>query len=60
MLFFIGHGWEIMNWKCKQVCHTLPSLPHLLTSPDCSAGIGDEIKSDDYEDLEDSTDFKED
>ena len=59
MLFFIGHGWEIVNGKCKQVCHTLPFLPHLLTS-DRSAGIGDEIESDDYEDLEDSTDSKED
>ena len=60
MLFFIGHGWEIVNWKFKQGCHTLPSLPNWLISPDHSAGIGDEIKSDDYEDSEDSTDSKED
>ena len=57
MLFFlIGHGWEIVNGKCKPVHHTLPSLLHLLISPDRSAGSGDEIERDYYEDLEDSTD----
>ena len=24
----IGHGWELVNGKCRPVRHTLPPLPH--------------------------------
>ncbi|KAJ8375735.1 hypothetical protein SKAU_G00063150 [Synaphobranchus kaupii] len=39
----IGHGWELVNGKCRPVCHTLPPLPQQLTPHDCS----DESSSDD-------------
>lgn len=39
----IGHGWELVNGKCRPVRHTLPPLPQQLTSHDCS----DESSSDD-------------
>ena len=32
----IGHGWELVNGKCRPVRHTLPPLPQQLTSQDCS------------------------
>ncbi|KAJ8365531.1 hypothetical protein SKAU_G00143620 [Synaphobranchus kaupii] len=31
----IGHGWELVNGKCRPVRHTLPALPQQLTLHDC-------------------------
>ncbi|KAJ8380935.1 hypothetical protein SKAU_G00017130 [Synaphobranchus kaupii] len=31
----IGHGWELVNGKCRPVRHTLPPLPQQLTLHDC-------------------------
>ena len=28
----IGHGWELVNGKCRPVRHTLPPLPQQLTA----------------------------
>lgn len=39
----IGHGWEILNGKCRPVRHTVPPLPHNLTAASCS----DDSDSDD-------------
>ena len=39
----IGHGWELVNGKCRPVRHTLPPLPQQFTPHDCS----DESSSDD-------------
>jgi len=43
----IGHGWEIINGKCRPVRHTLPPLPQQLNRRDCSDDISDESGSDD-------------
>jgi hypothetical protein len=32
----IGHGWELVNGKCRPVRHTLPPLPQQFTPHDCS------------------------
>ena len=39
----IGHGWVLVNGKCRPVRHTLPPLPQQLTTHDCL----DESSSDD-------------
>ena len=41
----IGHGWELVNGKCRPVRHILPPLPQQLTPHDCSdkSSIDDEM-----------------
>ena len=42
----IGHGWELVNGKCRPVRHTLPPLPQQLTPHVCSdESSGDEESS---------------
>ena len=43
----IGHGWEILNGKCRPVRHTLPPLPQQLLHRHCSEESSDESGSDD-------------
>ena len=43
----IGHGWEILNGKCRPVRHTLPPLPQQLLHRHCLEESSDESGSDD-------------
>jgi len=52
----IGHGWELMNGKCRPVRHTQPPLPHQLTPRDCTDDSIDDSSSDGDSDISESTD----
>jgi len=54
----IGHGWEIINGKCKPVRHTSPALPKKLKLSDCPDDSNDEC-SDDESEIGESTDSDE-
>ncbi|KAJ8359919.1 hypothetical protein SKAU_G00164440 [Synaphobranchus kaupii] len=51
----IGHGWELVNGKCRPVRHTLPPLPQQLTLHDCP----DESSDDERSECGESTDSDE-
>ncbi|KAJ4930797.1 hypothetical protein JOQ06_025105 [Pogonophryne albipinna] len=51
----IGHGWELVNGKCRPVRHTLPPLPQQLTRTDFS----DESSDDEMSECGESTDSDE-
>ena len=56
----IGHGWEIINGKCRPVRHTLPPFPHKISLGTFfrTSEITDDSSADDGE-LEESTDSDE-
>lgn len=43
----IGHGWQLVNGKCRPVRHTLTPLPQQLTRRDCIDVSSDDSNSDD-------------
>ncbi|KAJ8347042.1 hypothetical protein SKAU_G00284430 [Synaphobranchus kaupii] len=51
----IGHGWELVNGKCRPVRHTLPPLHQQLTLHDCP----DESSDDERSECGESTDSDE-
>ena len=55
----IGHGWELMNGKCRPVRHTQPPLPHEFIPRDCTDDNSDGSSSDDNSEISDSTDLDE-
>ncbi len=44
----IGHGWELIDGRCRPVRHTRPALPIHLPAP-MPSGESDEMESDDEE-----------
>jgi len=55
----IGHGWELMNGKCRPVRHTQPPLPHQLTPRDWTDDSIGDSSSDGDSDISESTDSDE-
>ena len=42
----IGHGWEVINGKCKPVRHSRPALPQTLKQSDCTDNESSDSSSD--------------
>ena len=56
----IGHGWKIINGKCRPVRHTLPALPDYLRKQAYTLQNSDESSSDeDASECGESTDSDE-
>jgi hypothetical protein len=55
----IGHGWEIMNGKCKPVRHTSPALPDRLKPRDSTGDSSNESSDDDSESSDDDSEVGE-
>ena len=52
----IGHGWEILNGKCRSVHYTLPTLPLQLTHRDWSEDSNESSSDDETSECGESTD----
>ncbi|KAK7016732.1 hypothetical protein SK128_023274, partial [Halocaridina rubra] len=61
----IGHGWELVDGRCRPVCHTEPALPKHLPAPspaeaseedesEYDAGKDDDVQGRNGDSLEDS------